>query len=178
MLEIRNAVLNDLDALTAVFVACFNDAPWNDGWSFAAARERLEAILEARHFRGAVATANGEVIGLVLGQKERWIEAFHSAAFYSAHGYGSAKIEGDNVSGADTGGASTSGSGIGGVAAIGGAGGTVSPGSGGAAGTESGGTSMCLLGVTPQCQSCIEQYCHPGSCAPAAPAARRAPSVK
>jgi hypothetical protein len=30
MLEIRNAVLNDMDALTAVFVACFNDAPWND----------------------------------------------------------------------------------------------------------------------------------------------------
>ena len=41
MLEIRNAVLDDLDAITSVFVQCFNDAPWNDGWSFAAARERL-----------------------------------------------------------------------------------------------------------------------------------------
>jgi ribosomal protein S18 acetylase RimI-like enzyme len=77
MLEIRNAVLNDLDALAVVFVTCFNGAPWNDGWSLAAAHERLQAILEARHFRGAIAISDGEVIGLVLGQKERWVEAFH-----------------------------------------------------------------------------------------------------
>jgi aminoglycoside 6'-N-acetyltransferase I len=77
MLEIRNAVLDDLDAVTAAFVTCFNDPPWNDGWSFAAARERLEAILSARYFRGAVALSGGKVVGLLLGQKERWVDAFH-----------------------------------------------------------------------------------------------------
>ena len=77
MLEIRNAARDDLDAITAVFIQCFNDAPWNDGWSFDAARERLAGILEARHFRGAVAVADGKVVGLLLGQKERWVDAFH-----------------------------------------------------------------------------------------------------
>lgn len=55
MLEIKDAVLDDLDAITATFVQCFNGPPWNDGWSTAAASERLAGILEARHFRGAVA---------------------------------------------------------------------------------------------------------------------------
>jgi aminoglycoside 6'-N-acetyltransferase I len=77
MFEIRNVVLDDLDAITAVFVECFNAPPWNDGWSLAAARERLANILEARHFRGAVAISDGNVVGLILGQKERWVDAFH-----------------------------------------------------------------------------------------------------
>lgn len=77
MLEIRNALIDDLDAVTTVFVACFNAPPWNDGWSFAAARDRLEAILDAHHFRGALAITDGVVIGLLLGQKERWVDAFH-----------------------------------------------------------------------------------------------------
>jgi len=77
MLEIRNAVIDDLDAVTAVFVACFNAPPWNDGWSFTVARDRLEAIFDARHFRGALAISDGVVIGLLLGQKERWVDAFH-----------------------------------------------------------------------------------------------------
>jgi aminoglycoside 6'-N-acetyltransferase I len=77
MLEIRNAVLDDLGAITVAFVQCFNGPPWNDGWSLPAASERLAGVLEARHFRGAVAVSEGEVVGLLLGQKERWVDAFH-----------------------------------------------------------------------------------------------------
>jgi ribosomal protein S18 acetylase RimI-like enzyme len=77
MMEIRNAVLDDLDAITAVFVECFNAPPWSDGWSFDAARERIASILEAHHFRGAVAISDGNIIGLLLGQNERWVDAFH-----------------------------------------------------------------------------------------------------
>lgn len=77
MIEIRNVVLDDLDAIAAVFVESFNAPPWNDGWSFAAARERLASILEARHFRGVVAISGGSMVGLLLGQKERWVDAFH-----------------------------------------------------------------------------------------------------
>jgi ribosomal protein S18 acetylase RimI-like enzyme len=76
-LQIRNALPTDVDALTTVFVECFNAAPWNDGWGVDAARERLQAILGAPHFRGAVAVSNGAVVGLLLGQKERWIDAYH-----------------------------------------------------------------------------------------------------
>lgn len=51
--------------------------PWNDGWSFEAARERLEAYLEARQFRGAIAFSEQAVVGLLVGQKERWVQGFH-----------------------------------------------------------------------------------------------------
>lgn len=77
MFQIRAAVGEDLDAVTAVYVACFNAPPWNDGWSFEGARERLEGYIETRHFRGAVAVADGAVIGLLLGQKERWVRSYH-----------------------------------------------------------------------------------------------------
>src|SRR5688572_14929806 len=76
-IEIRTASLEDLDAITRVFVECFNRPPWNDGWPFAAARERLEVVLTARHFRGAVAVLDGSLIGLLLGQQERWVASFH-----------------------------------------------------------------------------------------------------
>ncbi len=77
MILIRSATASDLDALTAVFISCFNEPPWNDGWTFAVARERLAAILESRLFCGAVAFIDEEPVGLVLGQKERWVDAFH-----------------------------------------------------------------------------------------------------
>jgi aminoglycoside 6'-N-acetyltransferase I len=77
LIRIRNATASDLDTLTNVFVACFNEPPWNDGWTFEAARERLGAILESRLFCGAVAFVDDDAVGLVLGQKERWVDAFH-----------------------------------------------------------------------------------------------------
>lgn len=77
MLEIKDVVLDDLDAITAAFVECFNGPPWNDGWSTAAASERLAGILEARQFRGAVALSDGKIVGLILGQRERWVDAYH-----------------------------------------------------------------------------------------------------
>ena len=76
MVEIRNAVPSDLDDMARVYMACFNEPPWNDNWSFEAARDRLEAILETRHFRGAIAIADGGVVGLLVGQRERWVDAF------------------------------------------------------------------------------------------------------
>jgi len=76
-LQIRDASASDLDAMTAVFVECFNAPPWNDGWSAADAQERLRGMIDARHFRGAVAESHRAVVGFLLGQKERWIGSFH-----------------------------------------------------------------------------------------------------
>lgn len=76
-LTVRDASASDLDAMTAVYVECFNAPPWNDGWSSADAGERLRGIVEARHFRGAVAESHGVLVGLLLGQKERWMGSFH-----------------------------------------------------------------------------------------------------
>ena len=77
MFQIRAAVGDDVDAVTAVYVACFNAPPWNDGWSFEGARERLQGYMETRFFRGAIAVADGAVVGLLVGQKERWVRSYH-----------------------------------------------------------------------------------------------------
>jgi len=77
LIHVRNVAPSDLDALTSVFISCFNEPPWNDGWTFEAARERLGAILASRFFCGAMAWIDEEPVGLVLGQKERWVDAFH-----------------------------------------------------------------------------------------------------
>lgn len=76
-IQIRPAGLDDIETLAEVFVECYVAAPWNEAWSHEAARERLEGILTAKHFRGAVALAGTSVVGMLLGQKERWIERFH-----------------------------------------------------------------------------------------------------
>jgi GNAT superfamily N-acetyltransferase len=55
---------------------CFNAPPWNDGWSREAARERLSDILTAGQFRGAVALAGSSVVGMLLGQRERWVAGY------------------------------------------------------------------------------------------------------
>src|ERR1700744_6312735 len=75
--QIRAAVPGDLAAITSVYVECFNAPPWHDGWSFAAAHERLSAYLETRQFRGAIALSEQTVVGLLIGQKERWVNGFH-----------------------------------------------------------------------------------------------------
>jgi aminoglycoside 6'-N-acetyltransferase I len=75
--RIRNTVLGDIAELTQLFVACFNAPPWNDGWSEAAARERLGDLLSAKQARGAVALDGIQPVGMILGQRERWVDAHH-----------------------------------------------------------------------------------------------------
>jgi aminoglycoside 6'-N-acetyltransferase I len=76
-LRIRNTVLGDIAELTRLYVACFNSPPWNDGWTQEAARERLEDLLAARQARGVVAFIGVDAVGMLLGQKERWIDSHH-----------------------------------------------------------------------------------------------------
>jgi ribosomal protein S18 acetylase RimI-like enzyme len=78
-LQLRAIVHNDLDALTELFVECFNRPPWNDGWSHEAARDRLDAIIAGRYFRGYVAVGKAGLAGMLMGQKERWVQHYHFA---------------------------------------------------------------------------------------------------
>jgi aminoglycoside 6'-N-acetyltransferase I len=75
--RIRSTVLGDLPELTQLFMTCFNAPPWNDGWTQEAAKERVSDLLSAKQGRGAVAVKGGEFVGMVLGQKERWVDAHH-----------------------------------------------------------------------------------------------------
>lgn len=77
--EFRSIVHNDVDALTELFVECFNGPPWNDGWSYEAAFDRLSAMLAARYSRGYVAIVDARLAGMLLGQKERWVAEYHFA---------------------------------------------------------------------------------------------------
>ena len=78
---------SDLESLVALYVECFNAPPWNDGWSREAAHDRIESMLQARHFRGWLDTAGssaaggsvagGSAQGMILAQNERWVTGYH-----------------------------------------------------------------------------------------------------
>lgn len=75
--EVRDVVPEDMESIGRVFLACFNGPPWNDGWSVEGAYQRLTDLFAAKHFRGAVALLDSTVVGAILGQKERWVDAYH-----------------------------------------------------------------------------------------------------
>ena len=80
---LRRIVPSDLESLVALYVECFNAPPWNDGWSHEAAHDRIESMLQARHFRGWLHVAGGHVAestaagGMILAQNERWVTGYH-----------------------------------------------------------------------------------------------------
>jgi len=79
---LRRIVPSDLESLVALYVECFNAPPWNDGWSHEAAHDRIESMLQARHFRGWLDAAGGSVAGgsaqgMILAQNERWVTGYH-----------------------------------------------------------------------------------------------------
>ncbi len=74
---LREVVKSDAGDLTQLFLYCFNGPPWNDGWSREAAEERLDGLMTAPHFRGYLAVYESRVVGMLLGQKERWVHDYH-----------------------------------------------------------------------------------------------------
>jgi aminoglycoside 6'-N-acetyltransferase I len=78
-LQLRAIANDDVDDLVELFVECFNRPPWNDGWSHEAARDRLSAMMAGRYFRGYVAIDDAGLVGMLLGQKERWVVHYHFA---------------------------------------------------------------------------------------------------
>jgi ribosomal protein S18 acetylase RimI-like enzyme len=64
-----------------LYASCFNEPPWNDGWSEASAANRLETLLGFPGAVGRVATRDGQLIGLALGHIEPWTDGDH---FYLA----------------------------------------------------------------------------------------------
>jgi aminoglycoside 6'-N-acetyltransferase I len=76
-LMLRQVGVEDVQALAELYCECFNAPPWNDGWSLEAAYERLAALSSVSHFRGYVALLDGSAVGMLLGQKERWVTGYH-----------------------------------------------------------------------------------------------------
>ena len=57
-----------------LYVAVFNAPPWNDGWTEAAAFERLGGFASEARFLGVGALFQGQPVGLALGHGERWTD--------------------------------------------------------------------------------------------------------
>ncbi len=68
---------SDLDACVKLYVAIFEQPPWNEVWERAVVRERLEQMLATPGFFGVVATEQEGVTGFAMGVSEPWHEGYH-----------------------------------------------------------------------------------------------------
>ena len=63
---------NNIDMCVPMYCAAFNEEPWNDGWSEAAALERLQMFTQIPNFHGLAFLVNDEPAAMLCGWGERW----------------------------------------------------------------------------------------------------------
>lgn len=67
----------DLKEYAELFVSVFNAPPWNDCWTALTARMRIGGMLNTGTCVGKAAYENGQLIGIILGQKEYSYDGVH-----------------------------------------------------------------------------------------------------
>lgn len=67
----------DLREYTELFVSVFNSPPWNDRWTMLTAKLRIGELLNTGNCVGKAAYENGELLGIILGQKEHFDDGIH-----------------------------------------------------------------------------------------------------
>ena len=75
MLTFKNITLQDIPALTPLFVATFNAPPWNDSWTEDTAAKRLGQMIGVPDFFGFYAYDEAGLCGLILGGLEQYGDA-------------------------------------------------------------------------------------------------------
>ena len=68
---------NNILEFAELYVSVFNAAPWNDGWSLEAVRERFHSFSNYPSFFGLGYVANALPSGLAFGWSERWVDGWH-----------------------------------------------------------------------------------------------------
>ena len=68
---------NNILAFADLYVSVFNAAPWNDGWSLEAVRERFHSFSEYPSFFGLGHVENAVPVALAFGWSERWVNGWH-----------------------------------------------------------------------------------------------------
>jgi GNAT superfamily N-acetyltransferase len=68
---------DDILVLAEIYAETFNGPPWHDGWTVAAAKERIERMVIRPTGLGVVAETDGAVIGAALGDLCRWTDGEH-----------------------------------------------------------------------------------------------------
>lgn len=71
--NIRAIESSDADSLALLFANTFSSPPWNEPWTFDAARARIVPMIGTASCRGLLATAGSEVVGVAFGQIEGWL---------------------------------------------------------------------------------------------------------
>jgi len=66
----------DVEDFASLYVEVFNAPPWQDGWSVPVAAERLRSMASAPRFEALGAYQEGQRVGLVLGNGERWVHGW------------------------------------------------------------------------------------------------------
>lgn len=73
-MEFRLVIEEDLINCTNTFIEVFNDAPWNDQWTWEKANKYVSDFYQTPGFLGILAIDNKEMIGCILGIKRVWWE--------------------------------------------------------------------------------------------------------
>lgn len=75
--ELRVFETQNLSEAGAVYAACFNEPPWQDGWTNESAVQRLEALLQFPTALSQIAFLEGSLVGLAIGHVEPWVDGPH-----------------------------------------------------------------------------------------------------
>lgn len=67
----------DLREYAELFVSVFNSPPWNDCWTVLTARMRIGELLNTGTCVGKAAYEGGQLVGIILGQKEHFYDGVH-----------------------------------------------------------------------------------------------------
>lgn len=68
---VRKITMNDIEALTKLFVNVFNNTPWKEQWTHKTANKRLQDLIHTPGFRGMVLYEGNVLSGLVMGRCEQ-----------------------------------------------------------------------------------------------------------
>ena len=72
MFTYKEIKIEDLSAVTEMYVETFNAHPWNDEWTMETAGKRLAQMMNAEGAYGLCAYEDGELCGMILGLSEQY----------------------------------------------------------------------------------------------------------
>ena len=73
-MELKEMSMECVDRCAVLFRDVFNTAPWHEQWTVDTARKRLSEFMSTGQFLGFYAEEEGEVLGLICGQRETYYD--------------------------------------------------------------------------------------------------------
>jgi aminoglycoside 6'-N-acetyltransferase I len=70
IMNIVEITSDNLEACAELFTQVFAQPPWNESWTIAHAKERLEFYYNSPNFIGLAACSGGDIVGFIFGNYE------------------------------------------------------------------------------------------------------------